>query len=66
MNNTYDYVISLGHLASNTLEGGHRLDKSDLQRLLSPGKKDAEITGLSEGQIWRDALPWLRVDEVRT
>lgn len=41
MNNTYDYATGLGPLASNSLEGGHRLNKSDLQRLLPPGKKDA-------------------------
>ena len=40
MNNTYDYATGLGPLASNSLEGGHRLNKSDLQRLLPPGKKN--------------------------
>jgi integrase len=40
MNNTYDYATGLGPLASNSLEGGHRLDKDDLKRLLPPGKKD--------------------------
>ena len=41
MNNTYDYATGLGPLASNSLEGGHRLSKSDLKRLLPPGKKDS-------------------------
>ena len=35
MNNTYDYATGLGPLASNSLEGGHKLNKSDLQRLLT-------------------------------
>jgi hypothetical protein len=41
MNNTYDYATGLGPLASNSLEGGHRLSKADLRRLLPPGKKSA-------------------------
>jgi hypothetical protein len=39
MNSTYDYATGLGPLGSNGLEGGHRFDKSDLQRLLPPAKK---------------------------
>jgi hypothetical protein len=39
MNNTYDYATGLGPLGSNSLEVGHRINKSDLQRLLPPGKK---------------------------
>jgi hypothetical protein len=38
-NSTYDYATGLGPLGSNSLEGGHRFDKSDLQRLLPPAKK---------------------------
>jgi hypothetical protein len=36
---TYDYATGLGPLGSNSLEGGNRFDKSDLQRLLPPAKK---------------------------
>lgn len=39
MNNVYDYATGLGPLASNSLEGGHRLDKKDLKRLLPPARK---------------------------
>jgi hypothetical protein len=39
MSSTYDYATGLGPLGSNSLEGGHRFDKSDLQRLLPPAKK---------------------------
>ena len=39
MNGVYDYATGLGPLASNSLEGGHRLDKKDLKRLLPPGRK---------------------------
>lgn len=39
MNNVYDYATGLGPLASNSLEGGHRLDKKDLKRLLPPKRK---------------------------
>jgi hypothetical protein len=39
MNNVYDYATGLGPLASNSLEGGHRLDKQDLKRLLPPKRK---------------------------
>jgi hypothetical protein len=31
MNSIYDYATVLGPLASNSLEGGHRLDKKDLK-----------------------------------
>jgi hypothetical protein len=31
MNQTYDYASGLGPLASNSLKGGHRLDKNDLK-----------------------------------
>lgn len=41
MNNTYDYATGLGPLASNGLEGGHRLSKADLRRLIPPEKKTA-------------------------
>jgi hypothetical protein len=41
MNNTYDYATGLGPLGSNSLEGGHRLNKADLRRLIPPGKKTA-------------------------
>ena len=39
MNQTYDYATGLGPLASNSLEGGHRLDKRDLKRLIPPVRK---------------------------
>jgi hypothetical protein len=39
MNSTYGYVTGLGPLGSNSLEGVHRFDKGDLQRLLPPAKK---------------------------
>jgi hypothetical protein len=39
MSSTYDYATGLGPLVFNSLEGGHRFDKSDLQRLLPPAKK---------------------------
>ena len=39
MNSVYDYATGLGPLASNSLEGGHRLDKKDLKRMLPPARK---------------------------
>lgn len=39
MNTTYDYATGLGPLASNSLEGGHRPNKADLQRIIPAGKK---------------------------
>lgn len=39
MNGVYDYATGLGPLASNSLEGGHRLDKKDLKRMIPPGRK---------------------------
>ena len=39
MNNVYDYATGLGPLSSNSLEGGHRLDKKGLQRILPPARK---------------------------
>ena len=39
MNSTYDYAVRLGILASNSLKGGHRLDKKDIKRMLSPKRK---------------------------
>jgi hypothetical protein len=39
MNTTYDYASGLGPLGSNSLEGGHKLSKSDIQRLLPPAMK---------------------------
>ena len=39
MNNVYDYATGLGPRASNSLEGGHRLDKNDLQRMVPPTRK---------------------------
>lgn len=40
MNNTYDYATGLGPLASNSLVGGHKVDKDDINRMCPPGKKD--------------------------
>jgi hypothetical protein len=34
MNSVYDYATGLGPLASNSLDGGHRLNKKDLKRML--------------------------------
>jgi hypothetical protein len=39
MNMTYDYASGLGPLGSNSLEGGHKLSKSDIQRLIPPARK---------------------------
>jgi hypothetical protein len=39
MNSVYDYATGLGPLASNSLEGGHRLEKEDLKRMLPPARK---------------------------
>ena len=39
MNQTYDYATGLGPLASNSLEGGHRLNKKDLKRMIPPARK---------------------------
>lgn len=39
MNSTYDYAVGLGPLASNSLKGGHRLDKKDIKRMLPPTRK---------------------------
>ena len=39
MNSVYDYATGLGPLASNSLEGGHRLDKKDLKRMIPPARK---------------------------
>lgn len=39
MNQTYDYAAGLGPLASNSLEGGHRLNKKDLKRMIPPARK---------------------------
>jgi hypothetical protein len=39
MNSVYDYATGLGHLATNSLEGGHRLDKKDLKRMITPSRK---------------------------
>ena len=39
MNSTYDYAVGLGPLASNSLKGGHRLDKKDIKRMLPPKRK---------------------------
>ncbi len=41
MNNTYDYATGMGPLASNSLVGGRRQSKEDIERLLPPGKKNA-------------------------
>jgi hypothetical protein len=49
MNNTYDYATGLGPLGSNSLEGGHRINKSDLQRLLPPGKKSEQAPEEARG-----------------
>jgi hypothetical protein len=39
MNSVYDYATGRGPLASNSLEGGHRLEKEDLKRMLPPARK---------------------------
>jgi hypothetical protein len=39
MNSVYDYATGLGPLASSSLEGGHRLDKKDLKRMIPPARK---------------------------
>jgi hypothetical protein len=39
MNMTYDYASGLGPLGSDSLEIGHKLSKSDIQRLLPPARK---------------------------
>ena len=38
MNSVYDYATGLGPRASNSLEGGHRLDKKDIKRMI-PARK---------------------------
>jgi hypothetical protein len=38
MNSVYDYATGLGPRASNSLEGGHRLDEKDLKRMI-PARK---------------------------
>lgn len=38
MNDVYDYATGLGPRASNSLEGGHRLEKKDLKRMI-PARK---------------------------
>jgi hypothetical protein len=38
-NSTYDYVVGMGPLASISLNGGHRLDKKDIKRILPPKRK---------------------------
>jgi hypothetical protein len=39
MTSVYDYATGLGPLASNSLVGGHRLDKKDLKRMIPPARK---------------------------
>jgi hypothetical protein len=39
MNSEYDHATGLGPLATNSLEGGHRLDKKDLNRMIPPSSK---------------------------
>jgi hypothetical protein len=39
INNVYDYEMGLGPLASNSLEGVHRLGKKDLKLMLPPTRK---------------------------
>ena len=39
MNQTYDYATGMGPLASNSLVGGHRLNKRDLKRMIPPARK---------------------------
>ena len=39
MNSVYDYATGLGPSASNSLEGGHRLDKKDLKRMIPPARE---------------------------
>jgi hypothetical protein len=39
MNSVYDYATGLRPLASNSLEGGHRLHKKDLKRMIPPARK---------------------------
>ena len=39
MNSVYDYATGLGPLASNSLEGGHRLSTRDLKRMVPPSRK---------------------------
>ena len=39
MNQTYDYAVGLGPLASNSLPGGRRLDLNDVKRLIPATRK---------------------------
>jgi hypothetical protein len=39
MNSVYDYATGLGPSASNSLEGGHHLDKKDLKRMTPPARE---------------------------
>ena len=39
MNQMYNYATGLGPRASNSLEGGHRLGKEDLKRMIPPTGK---------------------------
>jgi hypothetical protein len=49
MNNTYDYATGLGPLGSNSLEGGHRLNKADV---LSPLGRRWPRCGGRSGDRW--------------
>ena len=41
MNQTYDYAVGLGPLASNSLPGGRRLGLRDIKRLIPANRKSA-------------------------